>query len=622
MTRLHGETHESIGRNDPCHCGSGKKFKKCCEKNVAQEQLMQEQNTALQKVLQAFFKNHPRPSEQKELLAWKDKTENLLVPLYGEEKSGGIIGDTFFFSEQVDVWNDFIKQQVAREERTQIQRVLSSWIDPVFLIGEILSITNYRAEMRDLLSEKVYEIDVNESFPVDNGNLALGFYLPDARMNDRFLMTLNSITVTVETKTETIGKLKDMYSTSETTSSQEFYRRNLIPIYQMFSSGIRSRHEVSEDVLETVRSLELFMIEHDLKSDELIETFFHHIEPLPSVPEAAIAGAIQFSIEQNLLQFGWSLQQLAEQFEVEQEAIQDFADTLRIFYDEVIAGQEIEAAYAFEVGTNPKTNELQNWQLFMHLKNAAITSESALKRQMEYYHAKPYEPKSDAEKAQLTAYELYAMNRDDRDSDRIKAIQQLAPQLTDGFLLSAEAETDFMEKEALLKEAIRHGQAYYEKEMDIPWLYIANRPYLRAIFLLGVHYWAQREHQQAFAEFQKLLQLNPGDHQGARYLAISSLIVLGKFEEAESLIAHYEDAYADNAFYSWFKWLIQREQDLHSRATQELYEEAVEQNPYVKKYVERRLDVLPYPLSAIITPRSPEEARLIWSFLAPALMKN
>ncbi|BDS11697.1 YchJ family protein [Aureispira anguillae] len=26
-------TSIKIGRNDPCHCGSGKKFKKCCQKN-------------------------------------------------------------------------------------------------------------------------------------------------------------------------------------------------------------------------------------------------------------------------------------------------------------------------------------------------------------------------------------------------------------------------------------------------------------------------------------------------------------------------------------------------------------------------------------------------------------
>ena len=26
-------THKKIGRNDPCHCGSEKKFKKCCGAN-------------------------------------------------------------------------------------------------------------------------------------------------------------------------------------------------------------------------------------------------------------------------------------------------------------------------------------------------------------------------------------------------------------------------------------------------------------------------------------------------------------------------------------------------------------------------------------------------------------
>ena len=25
---------KKIGRNDPCHCGSGKKFKKCCESKM------------------------------------------------------------------------------------------------------------------------------------------------------------------------------------------------------------------------------------------------------------------------------------------------------------------------------------------------------------------------------------------------------------------------------------------------------------------------------------------------------------------------------------------------------------------------------------------------------------
>ena len=29
---------EKIGRNDPCPCGSGKKYKKCCGANISDEQ--------------------------------------------------------------------------------------------------------------------------------------------------------------------------------------------------------------------------------------------------------------------------------------------------------------------------------------------------------------------------------------------------------------------------------------------------------------------------------------------------------------------------------------------------------------------------------------------------------
>lgn len=620
MNRLIGEKNTAAGRNEPCPCGSGKKYKKCCGVGETENNLLQEQNQVLHSLLQEFFENHPRPTHQKNLLAWKDKTEDLLVPLYGEDKSGGIIGDAFFFSERVDIWNGFIEQKIQRELRPQILQVLQTWIDPPFLAAEILSISNYCAEMRDVLSGRHYTIDVNESFPVEAGNIALGFYLPDKRRGEDFLMALNSITAAVDVSPETVDKLKEMYRTSVAATAQAFYRANLVTIYQMFSSGLRSTHEVSEEVLKAVQGLEEFLIEQDLKSDLLIETLFHYLEPLSSVPEAAIAGAAEFGMSQGLLDLDWPPGKSAEVFGVDRGEVKVFAEGLQAFYDETIAHQEKEAEYAFEVGTQPKAKELHNWQLFMHLKHTPISSEAALKRHMEYYHDKPYEPKSDSEKAQLLAYRLYAEAHAADMAAGLLEVQQLDPQLADGFLLAAAAEKDPRQKEVLLKKAVGSGKIQFEPDMEIPWLYIPNRPYLRAVFLLGVHYWEQRNLEDAFSEFRNLLQVNPGDHQGARYLAVSSLICLGRLEEAESLIAHYEEDYSDNAFYAWFKWLIARSRSLHGAATQELYVKAAEGNPYVKKHIEQRRAPLPYPHKEIITPRSPEEARLIWSFLAPALM--
>lgn len=476
--------------------------------------------------------------------------------------------------------------------------------------------------MRDLLSQEVYEIDVNESFAVETGNIAMGFYLPDVRISNHFLMVLNSVTTSIEVNPETIEKLKTMFRTSSAKNEQIFYKENIISVYQMFSSGLRGAHEVPPEILESVEQLEKFLIDQDLKSDDLIETFYHYLLSLSHVPTAANGGAIQFGMNQKLIHFDWNTEKLAAVFENDTADIELFADSLQSFYMETVAHQDKEAEYAFEVGTNPKANELQNWQLFMHLKHAAISSEAALKRQMEYYHAKPYEPKSDSEKAQLLAYRLFDKGIRNVLPEEITALQQLDPQLPDGFLLAAEMEKESEVKKSLLEKAVSSGKLNYESEMEVSWLYIANRPYLRAVFQLGIQYWENADFENAFDQFQRLLQLNPADHQGARYLAVSSLIVLDRLQQAESLIQHYEDDYSDNAFYTWFKWLIARKRSMHSQATQDLYLQAVEQNPYVKKHIEKHSPSSPYPKKAIISPRSPEEAHLIWSFLAPALLQQ
>ena len=50
-----------IGRNDPCHCGSGKKYKKCCElKDQTKE------HSALEKQWKAAEKEFAKSKEEQE----------------------------------------------------------------------------------------------------------------------------------------------------------------------------------------------------------------------------------------------------------------------------------------------------------------------------------------------------------------------------------------------------------------------------------------------------------------------------------------------------------------------------------------------------------------------------
>ncbi len=52
---------EKIGRNDPCSCGSGKKFKKCCESKTQKKTLGSAQVLSGVNKMSSFFQRHVAP---------------------------------------------------------------------------------------------------------------------------------------------------------------------------------------------------------------------------------------------------------------------------------------------------------------------------------------------------------------------------------------------------------------------------------------------------------------------------------------------------------------------------------------------------------------------------------
>ena len=52
---------EKVGRNDPCPCGSGKKFKKCCEAKVQKKSLGSAQVLSGANKMSSFFQRHVTP---------------------------------------------------------------------------------------------------------------------------------------------------------------------------------------------------------------------------------------------------------------------------------------------------------------------------------------------------------------------------------------------------------------------------------------------------------------------------------------------------------------------------------------------------------------------------------
>jgi hypothetical protein len=84
---------KKIGRNDPCSCGSGKKYKKCCMKNIkeqhasSQSWIDEEGMHFVGKGSQPTIEEQERMTKEYQKNIKKSPMWSMMVKEYGEEKA-------------------------------------------------------------------------------------------------------------------------------------------------------------------------------------------------------------------------------------------------------------------------------------------------------------------------------------------------------------------------------------------------------------------------------------------------------------------------------------------------------------------------------------------------------
>ena len=82
---------------------------------------------------------------------------------------------------------------------------------------------------------------------------------------------------------------------------------------------------------------------------------------------------------------------------------------------------------------------------------------------------------------------------------------------------------------------------FYFGRDQLPWPVLENRPFLRAYHALGLSFMAMAEYRSAIGVFNDLLDLDSGDHQGARALAIDMHFRLRRPFDVLSVCARFPD---------------------------------------------------------------------------------
>jgi tetratricopeptide (TPR) repeat protein len=161
-------------------------------------------------------------------------------------------------------------------------------------------------------------------------------------------------------------------------------------------------------------------------------------------------------------------------------------------------------------------------------------------------------PKPKARTDRERAEDLVLAARDERSLPalrrRVAEALKLDPDCIIAHLLLVEVADGPAEALAHARDAVAAGEralaeALADGDMHL-WYQPVGRSWLQARALLAEILWQRGDRQQALAEARAILERNPGDNQGMRYILLEWLMQAGSVAEIDALLAAFDDASA------------------------------------------------------------------------------
>jgi tetratricopeptide (TPR) repeat protein len=200
-------------------------------------------------------------------------------------------------------------------------------------------------------------------------------------------------------------------------------------------------------------------------------------------------------------------------------------------------------------------------------------------------------PPGDIGKSQECYYDAMEARTEIEELRLLSRALELDPGNTDAWLMmmnhlppqSADEEIDALYKIVAAAEE-RLGKQAFKDFAGHFWGFHETRPYMRARAALADALHRAGKIESSAAEWEGMLELNPGDNQGLRYRLLACHLALGKLDDARRLFARYPDEFDFNTVFAWAKVL---ERFLAGKPDEALkaLAAAQKQNPYSKAYL-------------------------------------
>lgn len=600
----------TVGRNDPCPCGSGKKYKKCCEQKqqvVSIHHLLKNEVLELHREIYEFaISNYgDEISEDFELI------ENDLILEESSDEEFFRFVHTFWFilfgeidDEGNSILQDFIASHSRKIKRPKLQQILASWQNAKAVVGKVTSLADEEFEVEDLHSKETYScVVINDQRPKDEGAYLYGLILP----YEQQYMFYPSPFQVPDGVNDFEGFIDQSFADSGYDDFQEYLTDSFIEVmnYAPYSDGMVDTNQIEWGNPVYKQVAESFQQEMESCSQPtthidiglLLWYQFCEKRQKQIKKPGIYAAALQYMVADMFSAAYTSQAELGRRYEVGANSISKavleleevLADEIeKMLMEAYDLPQEMEPPL-FENARMSMEKEMQEIvakmqeQQFDTIEEANRYLDQMLKEQHTVSRIKS---KSKQDTAQDLIYEAFEA-REQKRYELAKKALELNPNHADAYNLLAEVAESPQAATHLFKKGMEAGEKelgkkFFKENSGYFWGLIETRPFMRAKFNYAGAMHEEGYLAEAIKQYQELLTLNPNDSQGVRYSLFVAYLEQKDLKKAKQLLKKYPEETAQGAYNELLIELL--EKGFTAKAAM-LKNKAIKENDHVIGYL-------------------------------------
>ncbi|WML54726.1 SEC-C metal-binding domain-containing protein [Neobacillus sp. PS3-12] len=592
-----------VGRNDPCPCGSGKKYKKCCGVNevISLTQVLESDIDDLEKQLLHFaLRNYGNQIEESfenfqqeydlnndDEVKFFEFVHTIWFTLFAKADQGGTILD------------QFINSELRRIKRPKLKQVVQSWKDARVFFGTIISIEDNSYIIEDLFSSDRLEAVVvtNLEKQYEQNGFFAAILLPFDQKFVFFPAPFDLPSLDSESAAEFI---RQAYSESNYDNRNDFMTEFFMELmYDLPEVGAHyeiNEMEWTEPIFQEVAEIFQTELEQMGVEQDIIDTgiylwnLFCHKKQKKIKNPYIYVGALHYFISTFApMETNYTQKQLAEKYGVSYGSLssvyRELEDTLAEDLDSY--EEDNEDGPVIQMGGSMATERVMQ-EALEEIKNQDFNNIEEIN---DFLSKKLVSATSGKLKddAQSLLYDAFEADGPERYRLAEKALKQ-NPNLVDAYNILAEDADSLEEAIQMYEKGMWIGQkelgkAFFKENKGHFWLIFETRPFMRAKFNYAMALLELGKPNEAIAQFEELLELNPNDSQGVRYSLFIAYVERGDLQKVGRLLKQFEE---DSAQSHYNTLLLELLKNGFSAKAKTLLKTAKENNKFVIPYLNER----------------------------------